>query len=157
MVAPARVRIAVRPSRVLTGVLGFAHAVALAIALIVALPLWAKLLLGAAIAASCGWSIYRSALLLHGDAIVELEVGEGGDASLRTRDDAWRKGQVQGTSLVLAWLTVLNVRPDGERRVRHVAILPDNVDADAFRTLRVLLRWSKLAADRSGLPKETLH
>jgi toxin CptA len=157
MAVPARVRIAIRPSRILTGVLGFAHAAAIAVALIVTLPLWAKLLLSAAVGSSCGWSIYHSALLRDKRAIVELEVGEGGRASFRTRDGAWRDAQVQGSSLVLPWLTVLNVLPDGRRRARHVVILPDNVDPEAFRRLRVLLRWSRPAADRSGLPKETLH
>jgi hypothetical protein len=37
-------------------------------------------------------------------------------------------------------LTTLVVRPDGKRRLRTVAILPDMLPADDFRRLRLLLR-----------------
>lgn len=49
---------------------------------------------------------------------------------------------VLGTSYVSAYLTVLILQP-----VRHywtlqsIVIVPDNVDAEEFRRLRIMLRW----------------
>jgi len=155
--AAARVRIMIGPSCILASMLGLAHVAALVVALIVALPSWAKLLVGVVIAASCGWSIYRSALLRGSRAIVELEIGESGRAVIRMRNGAWHDAQVQGSSLVSPWLTVLNMLPDGGRQAQHVVILPDNVDPEAIRSLRVLLRWSRPAGGASGKPARTPH
>ena len=146
-------RITIGPSRILAGTLTVAHAVGLAVVLIVTLPVWAKLLLGAAIAASCAWSIYSSALLRAKRAIVELEVGEGASVSYRVRGDIWRAARLLDSSFVSPRLTVLNLRPEGGRLTRHLTLLPDNVDADAFRRLRVLLRWSR-ARDESQAPSD---
>jgi hypothetical protein len=71
--------------------------------------------------------------------------------------DPRRREQVRGSSLVLPWLTVLNVFPEGGRRVGHVVILPANLDPEAFRTLRVLLRWSRSVPESSGVPRNTLN
>jgi hypothetical protein len=52
---------------------------------------------------------------------------------------------------------VLNLRVPGEMLATHVLILPDNVETDAFRRLRVLLKWSRQAPASSRLPEETQH
>jgi toxin CptA len=44
-------------------------------------------------------------------------------------------------SLVTPYLTVLNVLPQGARFSRSVVILPDSLDAESFRQLRVWLKW----------------
>ena len=52
-----------------------------------------------------------------------------------------------GSSFVTPYLTVLELKPLGGKkllqrlRARSVVILPDGIDADEFRRLRVLLRW----------------
>ncbi len=50
-------------------------------------------------------------------------------------------GQVLRTTLVTPFLTVLNVRPQGARLARSVVILPDSLNAESFRQLRVRLKW----------------
>jgi hypothetical protein len=35
----------------------------------------------------------------------------------------------------------LNLNANGERLARHVVILPDAINSEDFRKLRVLLRW----------------
>jgi len=48
---------------------------------------------------------------------------------------------VRGDTYVLWFLTVLNLgRSDGGRRI-SLLILPDGIDTDDFRRLRVWLRW----------------
>ena len=155
MTAAPRVRIALGPSRILAAVLSLAHALALAVILIVTMPVWAKLLVGSVIAASCIWSICHAALLRTAHAIIELVIGEGGRVSCRNRTGTWREAQTLGSSFVTPWLTVLNLRLEGSWLARHVVILPDSVDADAFRRVRVLLRWARTAPGAPSEPSST--
>ena len=154
MPAPVKLRIAIGPSRTLTGVLGIAHIAALVVTVVVALSTWVKLLIAMALVTSGTWSILRSALQRGSSAIVELEVEAGGRILCRTPDGPWREGQVLSSSFVSPWLTVLNLRVAGAIRARHLVILPDNAEKDAFRRLRVLLRWSRPTPEGSRLPEE---
>jgi toxin CptA len=45
----------------------------------------------------------------------------------------------------MPWLTVLNLKLPGKRLVRHVILLPDALDENEFRRLRVWLRWGSQA------------
>jgi hypothetical protein len=66
------------------------------------------------------------------------------DGAMHVRlDGAWRRGRVRDGSVVLPWLTVVRWRPDGAWFDRAVLLVPPMVPSDAFRTLRVLLRWAK--------------
>ena len=56
------------------------------------------------------------------------------------------------SSFVSPSLTVLNLRVAGAARPRHLVILPDNVEKETFRRLRVLLRWSP---EDTRLPEDT--
>jgi hypothetical protein len=51
-----------------------------------------------------------------------------------------REGALRDGSFVAPWLTILRWRPQGARRDRTILILPDMLDDDAFRALRVHLR-----------------
>ena len=51
-----------------------------------------------------------------------------------------REGELRDGSFVSPWLTILRWRPVGALRDRTIVILPDMLDADAFRALRVFLR-----------------
>jgi toxin CptA len=48
---------------------------------------------------------------------------------------------VQGDTYVLWFLTVLNLGRSDDRKRISVLILPDGIDTDDFRRLRVWLRW----------------
>ena len=50
-------------------------------------------------------------------------------------------GEVVDGSFVAPWLTVVHWRPLGARFTRTLPVLPDMLDAEAFRALRVALRW----------------
>ena len=52
-------------------------------------------------------------------------------------------GDVVDGSFVAPWLTIVHWRPLGARFARTLLVLPDMLDPDAFRRLRVILRWGK--------------
>jgi toxin CptA len=54
----------------------------------------------------------------------------------------WRPGRVCDGSFVAPWLTIIRWRPDDRVFARSIVILPGMLDAESFRRLRVILRWS---------------
>ena len=83
-------------------------------------------------------------------AIIGVDLDSDRTVRLTERTGRCIEGIVQPDSYVGALLTTLVVRPDGKRRLRTVAILPDMLPADDFRRLRLLLRLghgSTTAAD----------
>ena len=83
-------------------------------------------------------------------AIIGVDLDSDRTVRLTERTGRRIEGMVQPDSYVGALLTTLVVLPDGKRRLRAVAILPDMLPADDFRRLRLLLRLghgSTTAAD----------
>ena len=72
-----------------------------------------------------------SALALHRSRALGVRDARG----------CWRSGVVQDGSFVAPWLTIVRWRPEGARFDRTFVVLPDMVNAEDFRRLRVLLRW----------------
>jgi toxin CptA len=140
-------RASLRPSRLLGAVLVLTHAAAVAILFPLQItPEWKGPLL-AAIAASLAHALRRCALLRSGDAIVEIEVSDRERASICTRSGDWHPARILGTSCVTPALTAINLRVEGLRMPRHVLLVRDNVDAEDFRKVRVLLRWARAHDD----------
>ena len=71
------------------------------------------------------------ALRIDGGRAVEVDDGEGRTVA----------GEVRSGSFVAPWLTIVRWRPEGARFSRSIVLLPDMVDAEGFRGLRVALRW----------------
>lgn len=133
-----------RASRVLIGLRVAVHGLAaLAVMLLDApppLPQLGVLALGASLA----WSLWPRRLpelrcggeAREREAISELRLRPAGDAT-----QAWQHVQRWETALLTPWLVLLRVQPPGARRARTLAILPDSLPPEAFRRLRVWLRW----------------
>jgi toxin CptA len=51
-------------------------------------------------------------------------------------------GEIVAGSFVAPWLTIVRWRPAASRLVRTVVVLPDMLDAQSFRAVRVALRWA---------------
>lgn len=134
-------KLSLRPSRRLAVLLVLAHLAAAGAALVVEIPVALKIALTLLVSASCAASLYGPALLRSDEAIVGLEIGEGTGLSFQTRRGEWREGTLSGSSFVAPYLVVLNVRAPGRRFARHVVIMPDSIDAEDFRRLRVRLWW----------------
>ena len=129
-----------QPSLYFAIALVVSHGAALAVLAPLALPIWAKILLASLVLISLLYHVWHDAwllalssnktLLLDGDMI--LLVARNGDQVT---------ARVLADSLVTPYITVLNVLPQGSHLARSVIILPDSLDAESFRQLRVWLRW----------------
>lgn len=143
-------RITFRPSRQLAVILAAIHGAAGATTLPLDVPLELKFALAAAISANLFHALWRYALLRSRSALVALELRDGSQLNVQTRDGAWPHARILGTSYVSPLLTVLNLKIDGRLLARHVVIASDMVDTEDFRALRVILRWKSAPAASSA-------
>lgn len=137
-------RVEFSPSRRLALILLAVHGLAL-YALAAVLPLWAGVACAALMLASLAYYLARDAWLRLGASCIGLVTDAEGVVML-LRDGTQLPCRVLADSLVTPALVVLNVRPRAGRGARSVVILPDSLDAEAFRRLRVWLRWGERAA-----------
>lgn len=135
------IRIRLRASLQLAILLTAAHAAAIASLWPLAVTPSIKFALGAIALTSCGFFLLRDALLRFSGSVIVIELAEEGACVLTDRAGRERKGAVLGDSFVSSFLTVLHCRLVGQRHGRSVVIFPDAVEEDAFRRLRVWLRW----------------
>ena len=129
-----------QPSHYLAAMLIAAHGATLAALFPLAFPIWAKIALAFLVLLSLGYHLRREALLSAPSSTVAL-MFEGDQVVLDTRGGEQLTGQILRDSLVTPYLTVLNVLPQGARFPRNVVILPDSLDTESFRQLRVWLKW----------------
>lgn len=139
------VRLAVQPSRRLLSLLVLAGIGACLLVGLLPMPRWLKLVLGAGILLQVAYYIARDVLLRLPWSITALELSSEGVMRCMTCAGNWTDAAVLGDSFVAPWLTVLNLRLPERRFSRHVVMLPDAVDAEAYRRLRVWLRWGSQA------------
>ena len=105
------------------------------------LPWWLVGPAWTALAVSLAFYLRREGLRLAPTAIVSLSLHPDCRCEFQTRSGTQHQASLLGSSFVAPYLTVLNLKPSHGRLARHVVILPDAVDAERFRKLRVLLRW----------------
>lgn len=129
-----------QPSRYLAAVLVVVHGSALAVLFPLTLPVWAKTALAIVILFSLAYHLRRDALLSSRIAVMALLLEEE-QAVLTLRRGDQLAGQILRNTLVTPFITVLNVLPQGAHLARSVVILPDSLDAETFRQLRVRLKW----------------
>ena len=132
-----------RSSAYLAIVLIIAHGLALAALPPLDFPLWAKYSLAFFVVCSLGYHLRLDAWLTAPLANVELLL-EGDKIIMTMRNQKTWTGHILTDSLVTPYLTVLNVLPLGARFTSRIIILPDSLDAESFRQLRVWLKWSTI-------------
>jgi toxin CptA len=137
------VRLSVKASASLTVFLCVVHAMAAALLVPLDIGVWPKLLLGTAVAVSLARNVWRHGLLRAKSSILCIEASERGRAVVLMRNGRRREVEILGTTYVSARLTVLNLRESGSLFTQHVILVPDNVDPEEFRQLRVVLRWGR--------------
>lgn len=128
------------PSRVLAAILLLSHFSIAGLLLYLDLALiWVMAALGLLLCSL----VYemRIALRVGNGAVVILRIARDNRFSIGLRDGRWLEGEVLGSTTVTAFLTVINLRVSGERRLRSVVILPDCMAPEDYRRLRVWLRW----------------
>ncbi|SMB26691.1 conserved protein of unknown function [Sterolibacterium denitrificans] len=107
--------------------------------------LWLLAVLLPLIAASLAWQLLR----LYGPRrVVCLTLQRDGVVELQYHDDAatFVQGRVESQTTVMPWLTVLLLRSSSGRRL-SLTLLPDALDGEDFRRLRLWLRWIALEAE----------
>lgn len=142
-------KLSIGRSGYLAGLLLLAHAGAMALLWPLAMPAWGKAVVILAMIASLVFFLAHVALLRTPEAVVAIEIKEGGEIVIQTRRGEWRACRLSSGSYVSPWLTILVLAQDNRRSAHYVVITPDNVDAEDFRRLRVWLRW---AAQRVAEP-----
>jgi toxin CptA len=125
----------------LAGMLAIFHGAMLAVLFPLALPAWAKAALSLIIVFSLLYHVRHHALLISNSSVVGLQI-EGEDAIMTLRDGKLLEGKVLRDSLVMPAIAVLNVLPEGAHFAHSIVILPDTLERESFRQLRVILRWS---------------
>jgi hypothetical protein len=83
----------------------------------------------------------RVALRRSASAVRALIVRDSGEIVLFLGEGRSVAGRVRDGSFVAPYLTCIRWRAPGHRFDRTVLVLPDMTGREAFRRLRVLLRW----------------
>lgn len=141
--SPKPLAVDLRPSRLLAAMLGAAGLAALA--LLLWLPLAGGMQAAAAVVlcAAVAYAIVHDAWRRLPWSVTALQLTADGSLRCLTRDGRWRDARVLGSSCVTASLTVLNLRLSGRRLPCSAVLLPDSLDAEDYRKLRVWLRWGR--------------
>ena len=129
------------PSNYLAICLTAAHAIALIPLYFLACTVWVKVALTVLLLIGLWFLLQRYAWLSAPVSSVML-VLESDNIVLTMRNGEQLRARVLSNSLVTPLLTVLNVLPHDTYFSRSIIIMPDSMDADAFRQLRVCLKWS---------------
>ena len=116
------------------------HGTAWASLLLLALPVWANAALFGLLAVNFWHHLTHRAWLAAPASAVALQL-DGDRIIVVARGGHQVAGKVLPDSIIAPWLTIVNILPQGSRRVRSVIILPDSLDVESFRQLRVTLRW----------------
>ena len=131
-------RVQLRPSRALASALAIGHLLAL-VAAVTGLPREAASLVVLGLVLSL---LHHLRLALHRSAlaIARLDFSSDGRFAVADPAGAWLPAELRHSAVPAGWLAVLTVR-DHAGRSRTTVILPDAADPEAFRRLRVWLKW----------------
>lgn len=125
-------RVELSPSRVATGFVLAAGGATWALALYVPFAPLVK----------AGIALWIALTMLSACRSRACEIVLAGDEIDVRAPDNWRRGRLRDGSFVAPWLTIIRWRPERANFDRTVVVLPDMLDAESFRRLRILLRWN---------------
>jgi toxin CptA len=84
-------------------------------------------------------------------AIVMIALSEGGTLNIQDRRGHWFECRALSSTYVSQFLVVLDLRKLENEMIKRVVILPDMVDPEDFRTLRVWLRWKAKSTEQESI------
>lgn len=130
-----------KPSHLLAAILIAAHMAAAILIGILSLSLLITSVIIVLIFISLVYYLRKDALLVANDAVTELVLTDNNQCVVTTRSNKGIVCNILSNSFVSPYLTVLILRAEGNLLNDSVTILPDGVDVETFRQLRVWLRW----------------
>ena len=139
-----------QPSTTLAVLLLSVGLAACLILLCMPVALWIKTTAILLISLATIWHMAQYALLLLPGSIIKLELTTRAEFFVTQRDGQKIKAEVLTTSFVAWYLVMLNLKFPASRLARHVVLIPDMLDSEAFRRLRVWLRWGHPASAPGG-------
>lgn len=137
--------VSIRPSKWHCGLLAVVHLLALVALGWAGFALPVMLLVGLAVLASLGYTLWRFGLLRDSRSVIRL-VWHSGTWQLVLGTGTILPVDLDATTVVLGWLVVANFR-DATGRRYAVALLPDSASPDQLRRLRVLLKWGNFGSE----------
>lgn len=132
----------VAPSPGLARALGIACAATLAVVAATPMDSSIRLALAAATALAFAGSVRAVALRRGRSGVVAFRIDLAGAVSVRDATGRERHGRIAQGAFVAPWLTLVRWRPEGAWVDRTFLLVPGMLEPEAFRRLRVLLRWS---------------
>ncbi len=129
------------PSLRLAALLSLAHSAAVGSLWPLTLPWSIKAMIMVALAISLAYYLRQDALLSADNAVIAFVLSDEMQCIVTVRSGESMICNILGNTFVAPYLTVLNLKPVGKFFTRSIVILPDGVDAEEFRQLRVWLRW----------------
>lgn len=133
--------IRLQPSYYLAALLGLTHAAAGLVLWPLALPPGVKAAIAILLIVSLIYYLRKDALLTAHDAVVALTLTEEMSCILIARSGQSMTCNLSDNTFVAPYLTVINLQPVEQFFMRSVVILPDSIDAEEFRRLRIWLQW----------------
>jgi len=132
---------AIKPSVRFATVLLLSHAIAASVVYMTAMPWTARLAVFLLIALSLSYYLARDAFLVFSGSWREISLDQS-SVSVVARDGSKLIGRVTEKTIVSPYFVLLRIRPEGRYRPVSRVIFPDAMGGDAFRELRVRLKFA---------------
>lgn len=132
---------AIKPSVRFATVLLLSHAIVASVVYMTAMPWTARLAVFLLIVLSLSYYLARDAFLIFPGSWREISLDQS-SVSVVARNGSKLIGQVAGKTIVSPYFVLLRIRPEGRHRSISRVIFPDAMDGDAFRELRVCLKFA---------------
>lgn len=138
-------KIQIGSSRVLAGLLVLGHGIGWASIWTIRLPWALQGILSLSFTFSLIYFLWRDAWRRLPHSIIALEINA--DCSCRHLDyrGHWHDSVLVSDVWVNPRLSVFSLRMKNRRRICHIIVLPDAVETEAFRQLRIWLKWKCVA------------
>ncbi len=153
MFATERVTVSLSASPALAAVLGVAHAIAAAVPWTVGMPGWLALVTSVSILALGAFTVARDALRRLPSSVVLIEFEANGEGRIALRSGRTDRVRFGSDATVVPMAVVVRAVSD-EGRSYGVVVTRDSCGAEAFRRLKVFLRW-RLRPDAAGPDADT--
>ncbi|PSJ16691.1 protein YgfX [Nitrosomonas supralitoralis] len=130
-----------KPSFWLTAILSLAHITAAILLWPLSLSLGFKVLIAILLVISLIYYLRHDALLVANNTVMSFTLSEKMQCAVITRCGKTIACDVLGSTFVAPYLVVLNLKAEGKFFPFSIVILPDGIEVDMFRQLRVWLLW----------------